>query len=1655
MTSLFLRVLKALCLTSSALLCLYSSILVAGAAAPPAIPPNIVTVAAKPMIMLNLSRDHELFTRAYNEYSDIDSDGVPDTTYKHSFDYYGYFDSYKCYTYSSGSFVPASITTDKYCTGQWSGNFLNWATMTKMDVLRKILYGGDRSTDTASSTLLERANLPPDTHSFAKYYFGEDLSQLAPFTADQLAPTRTQTTSGDQYKRSFKYQSDYDGEWYYPSTVPSNAPKNGDSCSDLVTTLYGDNTPPEDYNCVWFDTGSAFTTSVFTNTWFQVDVGDQMIAEKSDEPGVELRGTVITLDDQSVNPGRFGMVVTKDGFPTPEVTSANYKWKFRNVSKQSVTMCNTTTGSSTAWSYNNTNAPLMRVARGNYQLWNANERWQCLWSEEKGASNANNISKTGLGAASSSPSKTSMGVTIGSEGPDFTVRVQACVTGKVGKERCKQYPDGNLKPIGLLHEYGESDQAEFALFTGSWKKNVAGGVLRSNMKSFKTEVNVETNGTFTSDADLVNTLNKMRIYGYRYSDGTYIGDTYSGGQACTYQLTTDVVNNMCTDWGNPMGEMFTESLRYLAGKSPTSDFDFTLSGSKDASLNMPKPAWIDPFERSNATEKAAIEKKFGPAQCRRINAINFNSSNISFDEDLQAPFATISGATVVNLVDIIGAAEGVHGKSWFVGSNGATDNRICDAKSITSLGSVRGMCPDAPAYKGTFGIAGAAYWAWTNPVRSDIDSGGAPDAFRVKTYSVALSTSKPRITIKHPTNGKVVELQPSYMNSSSLTAPGAGTLIDFKVIEQTKTSGRYLVIWEDSQQGGDRDQDHAGILRWEIVGDELHVFTSNYVESTSTKQGFGYTTSGTNKDGPHFHTGIEGFSFTDPQSITTNRVTGTANYRLNASGGCDGCQVNDPESRAIYTFSGKVAGVLQDPLWYASKWGGFNKVGGLTAPGSTSTWDVKLADGQAGSDGVPDNYFYAIRPAELENSLRAVFQDIVASSNTAPAVASAQLTEGSLKYVVRFDGEDAHGEISSYAITTDGSFSTAPTWKAHEKLTATTATSRNIITNEGASGVALRWDSLASTTRETMFGTDTLAQARFNWYRGDRSNEAPAGSGFRARNSLSVMGSVINSNPHVQRKPRAEFFGSAFPGYASFITSNKLRRPVIWVGSNDGMLHGFDASSYTSGGNPILSFVPQPLHSKLTGWVSSGAIQAMADGSAFTADVLHTTTGTTQAWATYLFSSLGRGGKGVYALDVTDAGTYSSAGALTSSGTLNETHAADIFRWQFTEADDTSGDLGYIVEQDNTTSRFSGQAASVAKMNNGKFAVMFGNGVESITGKAVLYILFVDGPSAGAWSTTGTTLSYVKLVADTGTDNGLSQPTWIDTTGDGVADYIYAGDLKGNLWKFDVSSTDPSTWAKAYHGKPLFQASAPVGNTEVAQPISSAPEYRFHPKGGVLVSFATGKALSSADFPDASGRPHTIYGIWDNPGFAGMDVTKLADTSTGLPRLRTRLTARTLTRQSSGDGYVEGDPIDWSIKMGWYVNLPATSEMVIANPQVTSLKLLAVVSIAPISGASSCSSAPDAFITLVDPITGLLYQNVMGEMDVVIDGKTVKKKIASTKLDSGDQNINIAKDRTKKCKAGDNCIRIVGDKTDKVISAGSQNIRIQWREIFNFRTGLD
>ena len=159
--------------------------------------PIFLNTDAAPITMIILGRNHKLFYEAYNDRSDLDSDGVIDTRYKPSIDYYGYFDSYKCYTYDSGNkrFIPNSTTSNKICNNKWSGDFLNYLTTTRIDALRKVLYGGWRSIDSNGETILERSHVPQDAHSWGKEYTspsvdGYNINHYTPYNVPVGSGTR-------------------------------------------------------------------------------------------------------------------------------------------------------------------------------------------------------------------------------------------------------------------------------------------------------------------------------------------------------------------------------------------------------------------------------------------------------------------------------------------------------------------------------------------------------------------------------------------------------------------------------------------------------------------------------------------------------------------------------------------------------------------------------------------------------------------------------------------------------------------------------------------------------------------------------------------------------------------------------------------------------------------------------------------------------------------------------------------------------------------------------------------------------------------------------------------------------------------------------------------------------------------------------------------------------------------------------------------------------------------------------------------------------------------------------------------------------------------------------------------------------------------------
>jgi type IV pilus assembly protein PilY1 len=981
-----------------------------------AMDPPLGIAGAAPLVMINLSRDHQLFYKAYNDFSSLNNNTVIDTTYSNGNTYSGYFDPTKCYSYSSdsGYFTPTGYVdgTTKLCSNAWSGNFMNWATMTRMDEVRSILYGGFRSTDTAGTTILERAYLPTDAHSFAKFYNGPDISGLIPYSASNVPP----------------------------------------STKGLASTFYYDNQDYGENNSDY----RLLRMKGLPDLSFQVGDQIRIVADNSATKPATLEAPVRFLntsgyDGQPANrvelrvqAGMFTNMACGSVEDCINAFKGYNNWTITNLTRSGVTFCNTTVqGGSTNRSQTNTAPPLIRGVRGNYALWASNESLQCKWSDENSnlqsgfgdgfLSNGNRSAFSGLGSAAENPAK--------STGIELIARVRVCVTGLIGSESCEQYPltsvdpDRQWKPTGLLQKYGETGNIKFGLVTPTFDHNASGGVLRAALPDagtndgnfIKNEIDPDT-GIFKTTKGIISNINALRIYGYAYDSG----DNYGTGNGCTYQQTgittgtaggTLVAEGNCSSWGNPMAESYIETLRYLAGKAPNTAF---ASGSEDGTLGLSVVAtWNKPVTEANF--------------CAALNVINFNASSLSYDTDAVSGFEDLNtGKSVTAWTDLVGVGEGINGKNWFVGNTSDTysgsDKDLCSAKAVANFSGLQGICPESPALKGGYLMAGAAYGAHINRISDlGVDSSGSPivpandrTSLKVNTFGVQLATNTPQIRVPVPgsTTGQVVTIIPAYRLVLG-GGVGGGALVDFKILSQTDDStsttpatvarGSFYADWEDSFAGGDYDQDMWGIISYEITGTQVKITTKPVSASTNNGQGFGYIIGGTTSDGPHFHSGIYGFNYTDPTNPSVYNAAGTlvnGTGSVNSSGGCTNCQVSDPATTAVYAVGTTSAGTLQDPLLYAAKWGGFRA--DTTKPDGTDT-PVNDADPNDSSKWnndpthktTPDNYFLVTNPTDLQKSLDSLFRKILAkvSSGTAAATVAASANGTGVTYQALYEAE--------------------------------------------------------------------------------------------------------------------------------------------------------------------------------------------------------------------------------------------------------------------------------------------------------------------------------------------------------------------------------------------------------------------------------------------------------------------------------------------------------------------------------------------------------------------------------------------------------------------------------------------------------------------------
>ena len=520
-------------------------------------------------------------------------------------------------------------------------------------------------------------------------------------------------------------------------------------------------------------------------------------------------------------------------------------------------------------------------------------------------------------------------------------------------------------------------------------------------------------------------------------------------------------------------------------------------------------------------------------------------------------------------------------------------------------------------------------------------------------------------------------------------------------------------------------------------------------------------------------------------------------------------------------------------------------------------------------------FFSADDPVSFANQLGDLLRDIESRSSpqTTPVSSSSFFpTPSTLLFSSSFNSENWTGNITAYKPSfTAGSLSITKEWDAASKLPS--HTSRNIITTDNdGNPTEFKW------VNSGKLGL-TYTENILDYIRGKSD------SSLRNRGS-SVIGDIINSNPiYVHR----QHFGYHRLGvnvpeaktYQKFVLDKRNRTPLLVVGANAGKLHGFDANT----GVELFAYIPNDFLGSL-GTLAAEEYDRryFVDGTPHVSDAY-----IDNEWKTILIGSLGAGGKSLFALDITDPDNFTK----------------DNVMWEFKHAD-----LGYTFAE-----------PTIARLKNGTWVVIVGNGYNSNSSTAKLLVIDLK---------TGALLKSIDTQVGGVEANGLSSAAILrgSENGNTFASQVYAGDLLGNLWKFDLNNTDVSTFSVANSGNPLFVAKSSV-NTQ--QPITVRPSLKLHPQGGIMVMFGTGRYLTISDASDQSIQ--SIYGIRDLG--AAVDRNTLQQQS---------ISFRGKFPGSSTDITVlSNSSVNYSLKNGWVLDLiyddKSEGERLVTNPQLLNDRL--------------------------------------------------------------------------------------------------------------------
>ncbi|WP_396615551.1 pilus assembly protein [Lysobacter soli] len=645
---------------------------------------------------------------------------------------------------------------------------------------------------------------------------------------------------------------------------------------------------------------------------------------------------------------------------------------------------------------------------------------------------------------------------------------------------------------------------------------------------------------------------------------------------------------------------------------------------------------------------------------------------------------------------------------------------------------------------------------------------------------------------------------------------------------------------------------------------------------------------------------------------------------------------------------------------------------GVTKGGRATSWPTPSADSTNNIDDLlhaavngHGEFIAATDSDKFYDAVKEVLGKIDArrASGSNVATNSTSFQSNTRAYQATYMSGEWTGDMLAYDVTINGIAAT-PAWKLSEQvaLPANKFSERGVYTWSGTDGTTFPTkDQTTALKREGVAAVEGSDNA--DYIKGKQTlEESKVGGKLRTRTGL--IGDIVNSSPFYVKESES-----------------------IFIGANDGMMHAIDALT----GKVRFSYVPAGLDMAALASLSKPQYEHrfFVDGPISVSAYRQT------ADKNYLVGTLGRGGKGAYALDVTNPSTFGSQKVL----------------WDKTLT--TDKDMGYILG-----------APLITKGNNNQDIAIVANGIDSENGKAVLYVYNL---------TTGAEL--IKLDTGVAGGNGMSTPRGADLNGDGKVDYVYAGDLKGNVWKFDMRATVADSWS--------ISGSAPFFTTGANQPISGGLALARDPvnRNNIWIAFGTGRLISDGDITTTDTQ--RIYGLMDNGSAIGS---------------HSELQQRTIALVSDDGKYRAFEKYSAlpTNKRGWYVNLgkPTEGERVVSGPRING-RALWISSIIPEAG-KGCESGGTGYLNALDLFTGTSGGDDSGStsyIDANGDGNGKNDNIGTGDNQLPIGSVNLGVGMPTESNQIDNLVLVCGSDgkcgTVKTPPGGGTPKRLSWRELYN------